>query len=87
MSLVRENLLRRAWLRLFAITVLSFTSAEYLGRRDIAVAAILSIAAIKVIVILRRFMDIGAAPRGIRFYLSAWPLFCAAMMFSLWIAG
>jgi hypothetical protein len=32
-------------------------------------------------------MDIGAAPQGIRLYLSAWPLFCAAMMFGLWIAS
>ena len=64
MSLARPALLQRARLGLIGITLVSFATADYLGRRDVAVAAVLSIAAIKVTIILRRFMDLGSAPAG-----------------------
>jgi heme/copper-type cytochrome/quinol oxidase subunit 4 len=75
---------RRAWLWLLAISAISFSAAEYLGERHLAVMAILGIAAAKVLIILYRFMELDAAPRGIRIFFLSWTAICAVLPFTLW---
>ena len=75
---------RNAWLFLLAVSGASFVTAEYLGERHLAVAAILGIAALKVLVVLFRFMDLGEAPRPVRMFFLIWTTLCAALPFALW---
>jgi hypothetical protein len=75
---------RNAWLLLLVVSAASFGVAEYLGERHVAIAAILGIAALKVTVILFRFMELEKAPRGIRLYFVAWTAGCAGVPFGLW---
>lgn len=84
MSRANPPRLYRSWFALVAVTMVSFLAAEYLDQRRIAVAAILMIAAIKVALIMRNFMEIAAAPRGIRLYLGAWTIACALLIFGMW---
>ena len=78
---------RNAWLLLLVISAISFGAAEYFAQRHLAIAAIMAIAAVKIIVILLRFMDIDRAPAGIRRYLFGWTFGCAGLIFALWWAG
>lgn len=75
---------RNAWLLLLLISALSFGAAEYMAQRHIAIAAIVGIAAAKIMVILLRFMDIDRAPTGIRRYMVAWTFGVSALIFALW---
>ncbi len=76
---------RNAWLLLLAISGPSYLAAEYLGERHLAIAAIMGIAAAKIVIILVRFMEIDQAPAGIRHFLYAWTLGIAAVVFILWL--
>ena len=78
---------RNAWLLLLLISALSFGAAEWMAERHIAIAAIMGIAAIKIAVILVRFMDIGGAPAALRRYLFAWNFGCAGLIVILWWAS
>lgn len=78
---------RNAWLLLLLISAVSFGAAEFMGERHIAIAAIMAIAAVKIAVILLRFMDIDAAPTGIRRYLFGWNFGVAGLIFVLWWAS
>ena len=73
-----------AWLLLLAVSAASFVTAEYLGERHLAVAAILAIAALKVLVVLFRFMDLGSAPRAVRIYFLGWTAVCGTVPLVLW---
>jgi heme/copper-type cytochrome/quinol oxidase subunit 4 len=75
---------RNAWLLLLIISALSFGAAEFMAERHVAIAAIVSIAAAKIILILLRFMDIDRAPTGIRRYMYAWTVAVSALIFALW---
>ena len=75
---------RNAWLLLLAVSAASFLTAEYLPERHLAVAAILGIAALKVLVVLFRFMELGSAPRAVRIYFLGWTAVCAIVPFGLW---
>lgn len=75
------------WLILVAATLGSFTVAEYLPQRQMAVAAIFLVAAIKVRLILHQFMDLRSAPWPWRVTLDVWTMGCAAMISGLsWYA-
>lgn len=78
---------RNAWLLLLLVSVASFFAAEFMGERHVAVAAIMAIAAAKVVVILLRFMEIDRAPAGVRYYLYGWASGCAGVIFALWWAA
>ncbi len=78
---------RNAWLLLLLISAVSFGAAELMGERHIAIAAIMGIAAVKIFVILLRFMDIDRAPTAIRRYLYGWNFGCAGLIFVLWLAS
>ena len=75
---------RNAWLLLLLISVISFCAAEFLGERHIAIAAIMGIAAAKIVVVLLRFMEIDRAPTAIKRYLYGWTFGCAGLIFVLW---
>ena len=75
---------RNAWLLLLAVSAASFVTAEYLGERHLAVAAILGIAALKVLVVLFRFMELAVAPKPVRVFFLAWTSTCAVVPFVLW---
>ena len=75
---------RNAWLLLLAVSAASFVTAEYLGERHLAVAAILGIAALKVLVVLFRFMELAAAPKPVRVFFLVWTTACAVVPFTLW---
>lgn len=88
MSIARPRALTSAWIALIAITAASVWTAEYAPWRLVAVAAIMGIAAVKGGVILWRFMDVGAAPAGIRGYMASWTAGCALMIFAgYWYGG
>jgi heme/copper-type cytochrome/quinol oxidase subunit 4 len=75
---------RNAWLLLLLISVVSFGAAELMGERHVAIAAIMAIAAVKIVVVLVRFMEIDRAPTAIRRYLYGWNIGCAGLIFVLW---
>lgn len=77
---------RNAWLLLLAISGISFLAAELMGERHVAIAAIMGISAVKIMVILLRFMEVEQAPAFIRRYLYAWTFGIAGAIFVLWWA-
>jgi hypothetical protein len=80
MSFPRPNGLTAAWLALVLITGISVYAAEFTPWRLVAVGAIMTIAAIKGLIILWGFMDAAAAPAGIRGYMIGWVIACAIMI-------
>lgn len=78
---------RNAWLLLLVISAISFGAAELMQQRHIAIAAIVGIAAAKILIILVRFMDIDRAPTGIRRYMFGWTFVVSAAIFALWFAS
>lgn len=76
-----------AWAFLVAATVLSFWASAHLGTQIGAVAAIMTIAALKVIAVLQRFMDLDRATLAMKLYFYAWSSGCAAMIFGLTVLG
>lgn len=78
---------RNAWLLLLLISAVSLVAAEFLAERHVAVAAIMTIAAAKTVIILLRFMEIDRAPTAIRRYLYAWSASCAVLVVALWAAA
>jgi hypothetical protein len=87
MSFASPVRLTRTWLLLIGVTALSFTNAELVPWRALAVAAVMLIAAAKVFVIMRRFMDVAFAPKGVRIYLGLWTAGCALGVVLLWAAS
>ena len=78
---------RNAWLLLLLISAISFGAAELMSQRYIAIAAIVGIAAAKILVILLRFMDVDRAPTGIRRYMYGWTFGISGLIFALWWAS
>jgi heme/copper-type cytochrome/quinol oxidase subunit 4 len=76
-----------AWLVLLVVTLLSFANAEFVAARHVAIVAICLIAVLKVTIILRRFMELSHAPKGIATYLTIWSGACGAIIGGLWLAG
>ncbi|MFW2828717.1 cytochrome C oxidase subunit IV family protein [Sphingomonas sp. ID0503] len=72
----------RAWLALLVISAISFCFAEILENRALAVALIMSITAVKVGIILIRFMDLRTVSRGLQVYFALWTAACAILIFS-----
>ena len=69
-----------AWTFLVAATLMSFWAAAHLGTQMGAIAAIMTIAAGKVIVVLRRFMDFNRLALPLKLYFYAWSIGCAALI-------
>ena len=78
---------RNAWLLLLAISAVSFVTAEWMGERHLAIAAIMAISAAKILIILARFMEVEQAPFLIRRYLFAWTCGIAGAVFIFWWAA
>ena len=77
-----------AWIFLVAATLLSFWVAAHSGTQVAQIAAIMTIAAVKVIVVLRRFMNADRLARPLRIYFYVWTFGCAAMILGVaWISA
>ena len=88
MSLARKRTITGAWIVLMAITAASVGTAELASDRPLAVGIVMAIAAVKGGVILGRFMEIGSAPRAVRYYLVGWTIACAVVIAALFrVAG
>lgn len=72
------------WATLMVATLGSYCLAEYLGQPSIAVAAIILVAAFKVRLILRHFMELKAGPLTWRLFFDAWIGVCAALIIGLY---
>ncbi len=70
-----------AYLVLIAATAASFWAAEHVANRILAVAAIMAIAAFKVLTVLRRFMELDHAALAFRAYFRVWAIGAGAMTF------
>ncbi len=70
-----ERKLTLAWLALVALTLASFATAEVLHNRNLALAGIFAIAAVKGQIVASRFMEVGHA-------LPHWKA-----LYRVWIAG
>lgn len=75
---------RNAWLLLLLISAVSLFAAELLAAREVAIGAIMAIAAAKTVIILVRFMEIERAPVFIRRYLYGWAWGVAGLVVVLW---
>lgn len=75
------------WAALVIATLGSVGTGEYLGHPLLAVAAILGIAAFKVRLILRHFMELHEAPPGWRLFFDLWTGGCAAMIVGFYWAA
>jgi cytochrome c oxidase subunit IV len=73
----------RTWALLMLLTAAGFASADYGAQGVAAVAAVMAFSALKVRLVLYRFMELGTAPRGLRVFFNIWLTFCAVMIFSL----
>lgn len=69
-----------AWVLLVVATLSSFWANTHSSVQVKAAAAIMAIAAIKVIVVLRRFMGADRLSRPMRLYFYIWAIGCAAMI-------
>ncbi len=75
-----ENRLIGAWALLIAASLSSFWTNSHSGGQVKAVAVIMAIAAIKVVVVLHRFMGAGRLALPMRLYFYVWSFGCAAMI-------
>jgi Prokaryotic Cytochrome C oxidase subunit IV len=75
-----ERSLTLAWIALIALTLASFAAAESLLDRNIAIAAIFAVAAIKGQMVASRFMEVGHALPHWRALYRVWIFGIAAVL-------
>jgi hypothetical protein len=76
------------WGTLVLATLGSFGVAEYLPHPLLAVAVFILIAAFKIRLILRHFMELKDGPLGLRVFFDLWTGSCAALIIGLcWFAS
>jgi hypothetical protein len=69
-----------AWLLLVVATLASLWTAGHLGAQMVAITASMAIAATKVIVVLRRFMESDRLSLPLRLFFYGWSIGCAIMI-------
>jgi Prokaryotic Cytochrome C oxidase subunit IV len=69
-----------AWAFLVTATLASLWAAGHLGAPMAVIAVSIGIAAIKVIVVLRRFMELGRLSLPLRLFFYGWSVCCALMI-------
>lgn len=69
--------LHLTWGSLVLATLVGVGTAEFLGHRSLAAAAIMMVAGIKVYLILRNFMELKNGPVGFRVFFAFWIAACA----------
>lgn len=77
---LQNKQITNVWLALIVATLGSFVVAEYLAQPRWGVAAIMIVAAFKVRLILRHFMELKHASTELRVLFDAWILVCAGMI-------
>ncbi len=72
-----------AWVALMVLTLSGFLSAEYGTQQILAVAAIMTLSAIKARLVLYQFMELSELPLAIRVFFNAWLVVCAGFIVTL----
>lgn len=75
------------WALLVMATLFGFGSAEVPIHRLVAVAAIMAVAGLKVVMILRSFMELGHGPIAFRAYFGLWVAGCVGVITALYAFG
>ena len=76
--------LKLTWVVLVLATLFGFGTAEYLGHPLVAVAAIMVVAGVKVVMILRSFMELGEGPLAFKAYFGVWVVACVCVITGLY---
>ena len=92
MGLALDRRLGAVWLALVAITLLSWWigskhGGDAFARNAAATFAVLAIAAIKVRVIMREFMEVRHAPAALRWLADGWLAVLILALGGLYVAG
>lgn len=72
-----------AWIFLVAATLLSFWASAHLVSQMGWIAAIMAVAAAKVIAVLRYFMDFDRLAVPLKLYFLIWTIGCGVMIFGV----
>lgn len=72
--------LHLTWAALAVATLFGFGTAELLGHPLVAVAAIMIVAGVKVIMVLRNFMELGEGPIAFKAYFGVWVVACVGVI-------
>jgi heme/copper-type cytochrome/quinol oxidase subunit 4 len=75
-----NGVLTWAWLLLVSATLLSWAAAEAGGKAQVAGIVVLIVAAIKVGLVIHRFMEIGRGSQGWEWFFLAWLLGVSGML-------
>ena len=76
-----------AWAVLMILTVAGFFAIDYSLRSTLGVAIVMLLSAVKVRLVLYRFMELAETPIGLRIFFNIWLVLCASVIFSLyWLA-
>ena len=72
------------WAALVVATLFGFGTAEFLGHPLVAVAAIMVVAGVKVVMILRSFMELREGPIAFQAYFGIWVVACVGVITTLY---
>jgi hypothetical protein len=75
------------WAVLIVATLFGFGTAEFLGHPLVAVAAIMVVAGVKVVMVLRSFMELGEGPIAFKVYFGVWVTACVGVITGLYAMG
>ena len=77
-----------AWAILILLTFTGFFAIEYSLRSTLGVAIVMPLSAVKVRIVLYRFMELAETPLGLRLFFNIWLILCATLIFLFyWLAS
>lgn len=79
--------LSAAWGLLVGATLLTFWAAGHFGTLATAIGVSMALAAVKVLVVLHRFMELGRTALPFRLFFYFWTIGCAAMIWGIALAS
>lgn len=75
------------WAILMVLTISGFVAIDFSLRSTLGVAVVMLLSAVKVRLVLYRFMEIAETPVGLRIFFNIWLVLCASVIFLLyWLA-
>lgn len=75
------------WTILMVLTISGFVAIDFSLRSTLGVAVVMLLSAVKVRLVLYRFMEIAETPVGLRIFFNIWLTLCASVIFVLyWLA-
>ncbi len=72
-----------AWGILVAATLLTFWAAGHFGTLATAIAVSMALAAVKVLIVLYRFMELARVGLPLRLFFIVWTIGCATMIWGI----